>query len=491
MNDLRVLIVAFDGLRPDAVTEAAMPNLVRFLRDGVHFADCRAVFPSETRVNQASLVTGCQPSRHGIVANKFVEPAAGGYIDTAVFAQLAAADAALGGGLLTAPSLGEVLKAAGGALAVLGSGTAGGNRILHHRADVFGDLNMSLHGIDKSTTPRAAEALRLVVGEFPPQSIPNRARMHWLVEAYTRVVAPRRDPTVSIIWFSDPDRPYHYRGIDSADALASIRFADAAFGRLIAWREASGMAERLQVVALSDHGHVATVGRPIELRSRLTDAGFRLGEGGDAVLVPGSCGSLYAADAERQAAIAHWLQAQAWCGPVFARAMAGGPLPPGTLPLAACGLEHARAGDIVYVLGRDGARHAGGSPGRCLHDNPDIPEGCGMHGGLNRHELSSLLACSGSAFTGGHRIDHPVGIVDVMPTLLRVLGIEAPPMDGRVLHEAFSGEAVPAARRIAAAGNGDGYAQRLAADEVAGVRYLYEGWREDAVDLAAVSSVPR
>jgi phosphonoacetate hydrolase len=484
VNDRRFLIVAFDGLRPDAVSDASMPNLARFCREGVHFSDCRAVFPSETRVNQASLVTGCQPARHGVVANKFVEPAVGGYINTADFAQLSAADAALDGGLLTAESLGEVLRRAGGALAVLGSGTPGGNRILHHRAESFGHLNMSLHGIDKSTTPGAAEALRLVVGDFPPEEIPNARRMDWLVEAYIRLVAPRRDPTVTIIWFSDPDRPYHYRGIDHADSLAALRHADAAFGRLLSWREASGLAGRLQVAALSDHGHVATVGRPLDLAGRLGAAGFALGRGGDAVLVPGSCGSLYAADAERQRALTAWLQAQPWCGPLFARAMDDGGTPEGTLPLAACGLDHARAGDLVFVLGRDDAPHRGGSPGRCLHDNPEIPEGCGMHGGLSRYELSNLLAFSGSCFASARRVDTPAGIVDVMPTMLHLLDLEtAPAMDGRVLHEALAGDAIQATRHNAEAVSASGYRQALIVDEVAGVRYLREGRRVDAPPL--------
>lgn len=487
MNDLRILVVAFDGLRPDAINDANMPHLARFCRDGVHFADCRAVFPSETRVNQASLVTGCQPARHGVVANKFVEPALGGYINTADFAQLSAADEALGGGLLTAESLGEALHRHGGALAVLGSGTPGGNRILHHRAESFGHLNMSLHGLDKSTTPAAAEALRLLIGDFPPEEIPNGRRMDWLVEAYIRLVAPRRDPTATVIWFSDPDRPYHYRGIDHADSLAAIRRADAAFGRLLTWRETVGMADRLQIVALSDHGHVATVGRPLDLAGRLTEAGFSLGDGGDAVLVPGSCGSLYVADAGRQHSMAEWLQAQPWCGPLFARDIDGAGLPAGTLPLAACGLNHARAGDLVFVLARDDTPHEGGSAGRCLHDNPEIPQGCGMHGGLNRYELSNLLAFSGSRFASGRRIDTPAGIVDVMPTLLHLLELEAPPvMDGRVLHEALAEETPEALTHESEAAGAAGYRQALTVDEVAGVRYLREGRRVGAAELSSV-----
>jgi len=42
----RVLIVVFDGLRPDMVTEETMPTLRRFADEGVWYPNARAVFPS-------------------------------------------------------------------------------------------------------------------------------------------------------------------------------------------------------------------------------------------------------------------------------------------------------------------------------------------------------------------------------------------------------------------------------------------------------------
>ncbi len=485
-RNIRFLLVAFDGLRPDMATDELAPNLARFRRQGVDFTDCRAVFPTETRVNQASLITGCQPARHGIVANKFVEPAAGGYLNTKNFDELAAADEALGGGLLGVPSLGEVLDAEGAALAVVGCGTAGGNRILHHRAASLGALNMSLHGIDKSTTPGLAEALVAKIGPLPGAAIPNLAQIDWVVDAYMREVAPTRDPAVTILWFSDPDAPFHFRGIESAEATEAIRHADAAFGRLLDWRRSSGQDETLQIVAFSDHGHVRTHGPTLDLSQRMVAAGFRLGpaidDGCDAVLIPGTTASLYVRDAATQAGIVEWLQAQAWCGPIFARAMDGGRLPVGALALAEANLDHARAGDVVFVLARDDEAAPGKVAGRCLHDNPEIPEGHGLHGGLSRYEIRTLLAFSGSCFQAETTVGTPAGIVDVMATLLHALGIdEGPAMDGRILHEALAGNSVPhdgAERAEAAAGNQAGYAQRLATDTVAGTRYLTGGWRE-------------
>ena len=67
----RVLIIAFDALRTDMVSKKLMPNLYRFAAEGTQFPKSRSTFPTETRVNQTALITGCYPELHGIVGNRF------------------------------------------------------------------------------------------------------------------------------------------------------------------------------------------------------------------------------------------------------------------------------------------------------------------------------------------------------------------------------------------------------------------------------------
>ncbi len=70
---MKFLLVGFDGLRPEMVTEELMPNLFRFAQRGVSFENHRCYFPSETYVNLPSLVTGTTPAQHGIVANHYLD----------------------------------------------------------------------------------------------------------------------------------------------------------------------------------------------------------------------------------------------------------------------------------------------------------------------------------------------------------------------------------------------------------------------------------
>ena len=476
-NDIRFLMVAFDGLRPDMVDDDLMPNLSAFCRQGSHCTDNRAVFPTETRVNQSSLITGCHPGRHGMVANKFMEPAAGGFLNTGNFDDLRGADEILGG-ILTAPSMGEILHGAGGELSVVGCGTPGGNRILHHRAEAQGNLNLSLHGLDKSTTPTAGAAVGAALRPIPEDALPNPARIDWVVDAYREVIAPQRNPAAAILWFSDPDTPYHYRGIESPEAAEAIRHADAAFGRILQWRQDMGRADSLQIIAFSDHGHVATHGEPLALADKFTEAGFDMAAN---TLISGTFGSLYVESPEKQAKLVSWLQAQTWCGPIFARDLDS--LPAGALPLSAANCDHTRSGDIVFVLVRDELAPTGGLLGRCLHDNPEIPIGCGLHGGLSPYEVSSVLAFSGSLFARQSAVSVPTGIIDILPTVLHGLGIGGPPMDGRILHEVMHGANPSTERRTARAEAGT-YHQSLAFDVVGDSQYLAHGRREGATALS-------
>jgi predicted AlkP superfamily pyrophosphatase or phosphodiesterase len=65
----RCIMVALDGLRPDMVDTARTPHLAALTARGTRFANARSVFPSETRVATPSLITGCRPGGHGMVAN--------------------------------------------------------------------------------------------------------------------------------------------------------------------------------------------------------------------------------------------------------------------------------------------------------------------------------------------------------------------------------------------------------------------------------------
>lgn len=75
-------MISIDGMRPDAVTHAAehglkVPNLQRFIKEGVYADGVTGVVPTITFPSHTTLVTGVWPAEHGIYNNNTFDPMGG------------------------------------------------------------------------------------------------------------------------------------------------------------------------------------------------------------------------------------------------------------------------------------------------------------------------------------------------------------------------------------------------------------------------------
>ncbi len=70
-----VILVSLDGFRADYLDRFDLPNFRELMNNGVRAEGLMPVFPSVTRPNHYSIVTGLYPERHGIVGNVFYDPA--------------------------------------------------------------------------------------------------------------------------------------------------------------------------------------------------------------------------------------------------------------------------------------------------------------------------------------------------------------------------------------------------------------------------------
>src|SRR5215207_5154044 len=73
-RDTRILLVVLDGFRSDYLTPQLMPHLYPQVQRGVIGKAHHVALPSVTRVNASTLVTGCWPERHGLMANTIYVP---------------------------------------------------------------------------------------------------------------------------------------------------------------------------------------------------------------------------------------------------------------------------------------------------------------------------------------------------------------------------------------------------------------------------------
>ena len=69
-----VVVVVWDGMRPDFVSEENTPTLWKLAKEGVIFRNHHAVYPSATNVNGTAMVTGVYPGKNGVIANYVYRP---------------------------------------------------------------------------------------------------------------------------------------------------------------------------------------------------------------------------------------------------------------------------------------------------------------------------------------------------------------------------------------------------------------------------------
>jgi arylsulfatase A-like enzyme len=68
----RVLILSIDGLRPEAISLAPMPNLLDLMQTSAYTLTAQTVRPSVTLVSHASMLTGLCPDKHGVDWNDYI-----------------------------------------------------------------------------------------------------------------------------------------------------------------------------------------------------------------------------------------------------------------------------------------------------------------------------------------------------------------------------------------------------------------------------------
>src|SRR5688500_4693280 len=69
-----VVVLVWDGMRPDFITPQYCPTLYALATNGTFFRRNHCVFVSTTQANGAALATGSNPGRNGIQANVDFRP---------------------------------------------------------------------------------------------------------------------------------------------------------------------------------------------------------------------------------------------------------------------------------------------------------------------------------------------------------------------------------------------------------------------------------
>ena len=454
-----VVVVVWDGMRPDFVTEQNTPTLWKLAREGITFRNHHAVYPSATMVNGTAIVTGVYPGKNGIIANHVYRPDIDPHhsIDVELPAVVKKGDEVSGGKYILVPTIAELVQHAGGRTVIASAKTVG--LLLDRQADVGTAKNCVTLFAGKSLPAEIIPSITATLGPFPSGHLQQDA---WTTKAMTDCFWKDGVPALSVLWLGEPDLTQHESAPGAPAVLAAIKSADENLAAVLSALDQRDARGRTDVFIVSDHGF-STIKRSVDLRRILNDAGFtakieelRIAKDGNQsaggirdktefndqpkpgdIMLAANGGSVlfYVVGHDKKLIrrLVEFLQQSDFAGVIFTKE----PME-GTFGLTQALIQRGDAPDVVMAFRWTDLQNQFGVTGE-IDADWQRAAGKGTHATLSRFDMHNTLIAAGPDFKRGQTDDLPTGNVDLVPTILQILGIKVPhQMDGRILSEAVT-----------------------------------------------------
>ena len=505
-----VLIIVMDGLRPDSINREDTPTLFRLRQEGVNYINSHSVFPTVTRVNAAAISTGTYPDVNGLVSNSMFVPGVNPNhaFNTGDYRQLLKLREASNGRLLFARSLAERLRERGIRFVAISSGSTGNALLLNHRApDGIGVLvNGNFDPGKRVAYPDETNAVILSRFGLAP-SEEGSSLVDWSDRVLREYLLPELKPEVVIDWQTEPDGAQHRHGTGSQEARTALANNDRNLGLTLATLQDLGLADKTDIIVLSDHGF-SLHNFKVDATRALIKAGLKAAADSDDVVLASNGQSVLVhvkgRDSQRIRRIVEFLQAQDWVDVIFTAgrkpAAATGRPParafktgdelgwvPGTFSLGLIRQPNAGRGpDILFTLPWSSAVNAFGVAGKHYTEGdgntgPLVGAASG-HGGMSPWVVRNTLILWGGDFKHGVTVSTAAANVDIAPTILALKGVGGgESLDGRILSEALrdgpDAEQVASETKVLRTTAAGGYRAAVQVTDVGPHRYIDKGWR--------------
>lgn len=203
-----VVVIGFDGLSPNGLKNAITPTFDKIMSEGAYSMHARAVLPTSSSTNWASMIMGAGPEQHGITSNSWEK-------DNFVLPTVTQSEDFL------FPSIFQLIDDQKESAEIGAIYHWSGFGRLFEKGAVDYDIN--------------------------PESEDETAA---LASAYIK----EKKPTFTFIHFDHVDHGGHEYGHGSPEYFKSVEKADAMLAEVMAAIKASGMADETLVIISADHG---------------------------------------------------------------------------------------------------------------------------------------------------------------------------------------------------------------------------------------------
>ncbi len=220
-----VVVIVWDGMRPDFVSAENTPTLFKLAHEGVWFDNHHPVFISATEVNGTAIATGAYPAHDGIICNREFRPEVDALkpFHTEEIAAVRKGDAVTHGHYIRVPTIAELLHQKGINTVIAGAKPVA---LLHDRAErSSGAAGVTLFA-GETLPPDVLDAITQLHGPFPGTNDATLTRNDWTTEALIDPLWKNGVPAFSVLWMNQPDAAQHQTGPGSATSLAAIKNTD-------------------------------------------------------------------------------------------------------------------------------------------------------------------------------------------------------------------------------------------------------------------------
>ena len=217
-NDQYVLLISMDGFRADYLEKTHTPNFDKMAKNGIRSDGLIPVFISKTFPNHYSIATGMYAENHGLIANSFF-----------------------------ASDLGEYYSIR--------------DRKSVEKADFYGGepiwVTAEKQGLKTASyfwvgTEAAVSGIHPSIWKRYDQKVPFDDRIDSVMTWFS-LPKPNR-PRLIMLYFHEPDWTGHEYGPNSAQTIEQIQKMDGIMGTILKKAGNLTIADKLNVLVVSDHG---------------------------------------------------------------------------------------------------------------------------------------------------------------------------------------------------------------------------------------------
>ena len=224
-----MVVVVWDGMRPDFVTERNTPALWKLAREGVTFRHHHSVYPTMTDVNGAVIATGLYPNRDNLLANREYRP----QIDPQRAFEhgepdvIKKGDEISSGKYLTSPTVAEIVHAAGRRTAIAGTKAVAFLHDRHADWSSAASKNSLIRFAAAPMPPSLREETLRLLGPFLTEPANTGAeRNTYATRAMTEILWRDGLPAYSLLWLSEPDLTQHDHSPGAEPSMTAMRSSD-------------------------------------------------------------------------------------------------------------------------------------------------------------------------------------------------------------------------------------------------------------------------